>query len=191
MHPTKAHDPDGMPALFYQKMWDIVGNDVVSTALEVLKKGVDPSELNSTFLCFKKPKHTREFRLISLYNVIFKIITKTMANISKLILPHIVDEFQNAFVSERLITDNGLVAFDIFHYIRKKTTRNKGFVGMKLDMAKAYDRIEWNFLKEVFVSIGFPAKWIDLVWRCISITYFSILLNGISCKSLKSSRGLR
>ena len=67
-----------------------------------------------------------------------------MANRLKLILLYIVGEFQSAFVPKRLITDNGLVAFDIFHYMSKKTTGNKGFVGMKLDMAKAY-RIEWNF----------------------------------------------
>ena len=95
------------------------------------------------------------------------------------------------FFPGHLIINNGLVAFDIFRYMKKKTIGQKGFVGMKLDMAKAYDRVEWEFLKAILVSIGFLPKWIELIWRCISTTSFSILLNGIPCKSFKPSRGLR
>ena len=172
-----------------------MGDDVIVFVLDVLNNGGDPSKINSTFLCLipkiRKPKHTKDFRSISLCNVIFKLITKTIANRMKLILPLIVGDYQSAFVPGRLITDNGLIAFDIFHYMKKKTQGEKGYIGMKLDMTKTYDRVEWNFLVEVLKSMGFPSMWPDLIWRCISTTSFSVLLNGIPCKSFKPTRGLR
>ena len=131
MHPTKALGPDGMLALFYQQIWSVVREDVVKIALEVLNNKADLSNLNTTFLCLiamiKKPKHIKDFRPISVCNIIFKIITKIIANRLKSILPQIIGEFPSAFVLERLITYNGLVAFDIFHYIRKKAVGNKGY----------------------------------------------------------------
>ncbi|KAL1293347.1 hypothetical protein AAHE18_19G066400 [Arachis hypogaea] len=151
MHPTKSPGPDGMPALFYQKMWKTVGNDVTYQVFRILNHNDDPAPINATYIYF---------RPISLCNVIFKLVTKTIANRLKQILPDIVGEFQN----------NGLVAFEIFHYMKKKTT----------DMAKAYDRIEWPFLKEVMVSMGFSSRWVNLIWNCIS-----------SIKNFKPSRGLR
>ena len=75
-------------------------------------------------------------------NVIYKIISKTIANRLKIILLDIIGKFQSAFVLERLITDNALIAFESFHWMRKKKLGKKGNVGIKLDMAKAYDRIE-------------------------------------------------
>ena len=146
-------------ALFYQKMQNIMGDDVVNTALDILNNGVDPSAINSTFLCLilkiKKPRHTQDFRPISFCNLIFKIVTKIIANRLKLILPLIVGQFQITFVPDQLITNNGLVAFDILHYMKKKIAGQKGYVGMKLDIANAYDWVEWGFLKEVLKSMAF------------------------------------
>lgn len=90
----------------------------------------------------KRPKHTIEFRPISLCNVLFKIIIKTIAKRLKLVLPQIVMPFQSDFVPGRLITNNALIAFETFHYMWKNTKGKKGVVGMKLDMSKAYDRVE-------------------------------------------------
>jgi ribonuclease HI len=195
MKPTAAPGPDGMPAIFYQKYWHIVGDEISFLVLNVLNNGGDLSNLNHTFLCLipkkKKPTLTSEFRPISLCNVIYKVITKVIANRLKLILPDIIDTSQSAFVPGRLITDNALIAFEAFHYMRKKTTGRKGYVGMKLDMSKAYDRIEWPFLKEVLNSMGFPQHWISLIMNCVSTVSFSVLLNGGPCQSFLAHRGLR
>jgi hypothetical protein len=72
--------------------------------------------------------------------VIFKIITKTIANIIKLILPNVISPNQSAFVPGRLITDNTLVAYEVFHFFNQSTGK-KGYMGIKTDMAKAYDRV--------------------------------------------------
>jgi cytochrome c-type biogenesis protein CcmE len=84
-----------------------------------------------------------------------KIITKTIANRLKTILPDVISPNQSAFIQGRLITDNTLIASEIFHYL-KHTNRTNGYVGIKTDMAKAYDRVEWDFLAATLTSMGFP-----------------------------------
>ena len=143
--------------------------------LEVLNNGADIREINHTYLCLilkvKKPKHSQNFRPISLCNVIFKIITNTITNRIKLILPYIVGPYPIAFVPGRLITDNTFIAFEMFHNMRKKKTGNVGVAGLKLDIAKAYDKIEWAFLERVLRSMGFHNHWVCLIMKCISIVF--------------------
>ena len=91
MGPTKAPGPDGMNALFYQKFWHIVGNNVSSAVLEFLNFGIMIPEINYTHLVLipkiKSPEKMTNFRLFSLCNVIYKIISKVLANRLKIILP--------------------------------------------------------------------------------------------------------
>ncbi|MCH81674.1 hypothetical protein A2U01_0002465 [Trifolium medium] len=97
---------------------------------------------------------------------------------------------QSAFVQDRLITDNTLVAFEIFNYF-KHTNRKKGFVGIKNDMAKAYDRVEWNFLKATLEAMGFPQHLTNTIMRCVTTVQFSILINGNPSTPFRPQRGLR
>ncbi|KAL9675743.1 hypothetical protein QQ045_003949 [Rhodiola kirilowii] len=152
MHPTKAPGLDGFSVIFYQSNWSIVGQDVVNEALNCLNNGILNTKINETLIVLvpkvKKVERVEELRPISLCNVIMKIITKALANRLKDILPTIISHSHSAFVRGRLITDNILIAHEISHCIKNKTTHKTGFMSLKLDMSKAYDRIEWIFLEK-------------------------------------------
>lgn len=114
--------------------------------LGILNEGKSPEHINNTFIALipkcKNPTSPKQFRPISLCNVAMKIVTKTIANRIKSILPDVVDEEQSAFVKGRLITDNALIAMECFDWMKKKVKGKKWTMALKLDMAKAYDRME-------------------------------------------------
>ena len=83
---------------------------------------------------------------LSLYNVFYKIIAKVLVNCLKLVLSHVISESQSTFLSGRLITDNVVIAFETLHYLKQKTQGKSSSMALKLDMSKAYDRVEWQFL---------------------------------------------
>ncbi|XP_057451684.1 uncharacterized protein LOC130743447 [Lotus japonicus] len=114
-----------------------------------------------------------------------------MANRLKLILPDIICEAQSAFVPGLLITDNALVAFECFHFMKKKISGRNGVLALKLDMSKAYDRVKWPFLASVVLKMGFPQNWVDLIMSCVTTVSFSIMLNGVPQNPFSPGRGLR
>ena len=109
----------------------------------------------------QNPKKVFDFRPISLYNVIYKLISKVLANRLKPMLHSIISKTQSAFIANRLITDNILIAFEFLHHMKTNCTGKKGFMAMKLDMSKAYDRVEWCFLEQILLKLGFQESWVD------------------------------
>lgn len=132
-----------------------------------------------------------DFQPISLCNVIYKIISKVLANRLKQVLPHIISSTQSAFVSGRLVTDNALVACETLHTMRGQKKGKTGSLALKLDISKAYDRVEWVFLRAIMVKLSFPENWINWVMTCVTTPTFSILINGKPFRHITPSRGLR
>ena len=140
MHPCKAPSPNGIPVLFFNSFWHIVGNDVIKLVLNFLKLGIMPPNINHTFITLvpkvASPKSMKDLRPISLCNVIYKIMSKVLANRLKLILPVIINESQSAFVPNRLITENAIITLEIFHSIKHRQKVKKAILLSSLTCAK-------------------------------------------------------
>lgn len=157
---------------------------MTATCQHILNKGGNLATLNHTFIALilkvSKPRKLTEFRPISLCNVIYRIIAKTMANRLKKILNDIISPNQSAFVPNRLITDNIIIGYECINKIRQSEGRKRGLVALKLDISKAYDRVEWSFVQGTLQKLGFSVKWVDLIMNFISTASFSVLINGVA-----------
>ncbi|VFQ97974.1 unnamed protein product [Cuscuta campestris] len=167
MHPDKSHGPDGMNPGFYQKSWETVGSDVTQFVLKCIKECLFSDGMNDTTLVLipkkQTPKTVADLRPIALCNTTYKTISKMVANRLKPLLQHVISDNQFAFLPGRLISDNILLAVEMGHYLHRKQLGLTGWVGLKLDMAKAYDRVEWGFLRKMMEKLGFDSRWIELV----------------------------
>lgn len=112
-----------------------------------------------------------------------RILSKVMANRLKPCLNSIISDKQSAFIEGRLLTDNAMIAFEVNHYIRRKTQGKKGVAGLKIDVSKAYDRLEWRF--------GFHLTWISRVMTCVQTVSYSLLRNGGIFGDVHPQRGIR
>lgn len=124
------------------------------------------------------PSSPGNFRPISLCNVIYKIISKTLANRIKFVLPSYISPTQNAFVPGRLISYSSILACKFSNLIAHNKLANKFMAALKLDMSKAFDRVNWAFLIVALRKMGFSEKWINLLHQCFSTVSFSLLING-------------
>ncbi|KAE8671992.1 hypothetical protein F3Y22_tig00111877pilonHSYRG00313 [Hibiscus syriacus] len=182
IHPRKAHGIDGLPASFYRLHWDIVGADVVHLCLQLLQGTLDMSLVNKTVIVLIPkmfdPQQMKHLRPISLCTVVYKIVSKVLVRRLKGLMASCIHETQAVFLPGRQISDNILVAHELIHYMNSsKNGPNKG-AAIKLDMEKAYDRVEWSFLRKVMLKLGFCADWVNLIMRCVETVSFSVRING-------------
>jgi hypothetical protein len=189
MGPNKAPGPDGLTAGFFQVHWDLIGSQVCEAVLSFLNGGDLSDDLNTTIIVLipkcKNPVEMKQFQPISLCNVLYEICSKVLANHLRVFLDEIISEEQSAFVPGRLITDNVLIAYECTHYLKRK----KGKIGVcavKLDMAKAYDRVEWGYLEGIMTKLGFHEEFISRIMRCV--TSVSSVLELMGCSHNVSDR---
>jgi hypothetical protein len=195
MHPSKSSGPDDMSCFFFQTFWHNVGEDVIAAVLSVLNSGYFFQKINFTYIVLipkiPNPRTVADFRPISLCNVVYKIISKVLANRLKGHLDTIISYSQSAFVPGRLIINNVTVAYELLHGLKAKRVGKKGQIAVKLNMSKAYDRVEWNFPEGIMYKLGFEGQWINLIMACLKSVSYAILFNGEPHGLITPSQGIR
>ena len=153
-----------------------------------------PAGINDTAIVLipkvNSPADLKDFRPISLCNVVYKIIAKSLANRLKPHLPDYIDPAQQAFIEGRRISDNIIIAQEITHSFALKSWEYHAFM-LKIDLAKAFDRLEWNFIVSALSRKGLHGHFINRVHACVSSPTFSVPINGQSAAKFKSHRGIR
>ena len=191
--PFKAPRPDGLHAGFYQNSWSIVRDFVEKVVFEAFQTSSIPDYLNQTLLVLipkcQGPKSINHFRPISLCNTSYKIISKLIVQRLRPFLDQIISPFQSAFVLGRRGMDNMIIVQELIHTLSLKKGKS-GFMAIKIDLEKAYDRLEWNFIRDMLNLFKFPPYLIKLILSCVSTTSISVLINGGKLDPFLPSRGL-
>jgi hypothetical protein len=155
---TKASGLDGFTTLFYKTHWSIVKDVVLSCIEDFFGSNRLFKEQNHTFIALI-PKQlgassVHQFRPISLCNIIYKIISKILANRFKALLHLFISPYQSIFVPSRNIQDNTILAHELFNIINSKKGQGS-LMAIKIDMEKVFDHMEWNFILAILSKLGF------------------------------------
>ncbi|GJW77890.1 hypothetical protein Tco_0139572 [Tanacetum coccineum] len=151
---NKAPGPDGYSAAFFKEAWDIISVDICKVVKEFFTNGTLLKEVNHTTIALilkvATPLRINDFRPISCYNVLFKCISKIISNRVKGSLADLVSLNQSAFVPGRRISDNILLTQELMHNYH--LDRGPPRCAFKVDIQKAYDTVDWGFLKSILTG---------------------------------------
>nr|GEW59701.1 hypothetical protein [Tanacetum cinerariifolium] len=189
----KAPGLDGYTVAFFKDAWDIVADDFVAAVSEFFTNGKILKELNHTIIALipkvSSPTRVNDYRPISCCNVMFKCISKIIANRIKECLKILVSSNQSTFVPGRSIADNILLTQELMHNYH--VDRGLPRCAFKVDIQKAYDTVDWDFLSKVLSGFGFHSRMVGWIMECVTTTSFFISINGSLYGFFKSKRGLR
>jgi hypothetical protein len=194
MRSNAAPGPDGLNAAFYKSAWPWINDDVYKVVKDFYTHAHMPAEMNQTYITLipknNHPISPQDYRPISLCNVIYKIISKSLANRLKNHLPGYVSQAQSAFIANRHISSNIVITQEIIHSFNLTSCKTNAFI-LKIDLAKAFDRLDWNFIVAALFRLGLNDNFISLIYACISSPTFAVLVNDEPSGTFNSQRGLR
>jgi hypothetical protein len=201
---NKAPGLNGFSADFFKATWPIVGKDVVAAIqgfflyfififIFIFISSLLLKEVNATILTLvsKKinPSTIGDFRPIACYNVIYKCVTKIIANRMLPLLGGLVSMNHSAFIPTRSIYENVLLAQEFVRNYHKGTGNPR--CTLKIDLMKAYDSVNWEFMIHCLHCFGFLEKFLSWIRECITSPRFSVCLNGTLVGYFEEKNGLR
>ena len=190
----KSPGPDGLHAGFFQRFWSTVGDSVKEEIRKAFVCRKIPDYLNSTSIVLipkiQSPESINSYRPISLCNTVYKIVTKIIVGRLRPYLDKLIGPCQSAFVPGRRGVDNAIIVQELIHTMGKAKGKG-GYMALKIDLEKAYDKLEWSFIRDMLIRFNLPRNLIELIMSCISSVSTSLLFNGGALESFHPTRGIR
>jgi hypothetical protein len=189
----KAPGPDGYSSFFFKKSWGVIGGEFCAAVQNFFTSGELLRQVNHSIIALI-PKAANvntaaDFRPISCCNVVYKVISKILSGRLASALNAIISPMQNAFIGGRMMSDNiNLVQELLRHYGRKRASPR---CLMKVDFKKAFDSVQWHFLRQLLHMFGFPDRFVHLIMKCVETTSFSVAVNGTLYGFFPGKSGVR
>ncbi|KAK9048582.1 hypothetical protein SSX86_032453 [Deinandra increscens subsp. villosa] len=188
----KAPGPDGFSFGFIKHFWEVMKEDIVNFVSEFFDSASLPLGCNSSFISLipknQSPVSIVEFRPISLVGIQYKIISKILANRMAGVIDQIISPEQSAFIKGRQIIDGPLALNEMIDWFGFK---KKKMLVFKIDFAKAYDSVSWDYLDTMMQFVGFGNSWRRWIRACLASSRTSILVNGSPTSEFNVGKGLR
>ncbi|XP_060210363.1 uncharacterized protein LOC132637268 [Lycium barbarum] len=189
----KSPGMDRYPAEFYKQFWSVVGEEVTLAVIQFFQTGKLLKEVNCTNITLipkdPNPTYVKQFRPIACCSTLHKIIAKILMVRLKTIVDFLVGPSQSAFIEGRNILDNVILAHELLKGYTQKSVSPRCMI--KVDIRKAYDSMEWSFLRMLMLGLGIPTKMVNLIMQCVTTVSYTLLINGGTTTKFQAKRGLR
>ncbi|KAL6203603.1 hypothetical protein ACLB2K_027303 [Fragaria x ananassa] len=190
----KAPEPDGIPAKFFQAHWSTCKDDIAKMVKECFDKCELPENLNNTLIALipkvASPLSMKQMQPISLCNTLYKVVSKIIVQRLRPMMSMLVSPSQVSFIPSRNIIDNIIVAQEMLHKFRN-SKGNLEFMAWKIDLAKAYDKLQWQFIESVLWEVGIRGKLLQLMIQCFTSVNSRVIFNGEATEDFCPESGLR
>ncbi|GJY62634.1 RNA-directed DNA polymerase, eukaryota [Tanacetum coccineum] len=189
---NKSPGPDGFTFEFFKTYWDLVGQDFCAAVEHFFAHGSFAKGCNSSFIALIPKiidaKFVNDFRPISLIGCVYKVITKILAIRMTSVMEYLISDTQSAFLAGRHILDGPFILDEVLQWCKRK---KKHAMFFKVDFAKAYDSVRWDYLLDILVAFGFGPTWCKWIRGTFIYANTSILVNGSPTKEFSIHRGLK
>ncbi|XP_019265436.1 PREDICTED: uncharacterized protein LOC109242998 [Nicotiana attenuata] len=189
----KAPGIDGYPAEFFKENWEVIGEDVIKVVIQFFETRKLLREINCTTVTLipkvTNPNYVKEFRPIACCSTMYKIIAKLLTTRLKSVVDYLVGPSQSAFIEGRNILENVILAHELIKGYNQKKVSPRCTV--KVDIRKAYDSVDWNFLRALMLEFGILGKMVKLIMECVSTVSYSLLINEGLTPKFQAKKGLR
>ena len=189
----KAPGPDGFSACFFKKAWPIIGDQFSEAIHEFFSSGSLLKQINHSLIVLvpktKLANSVGDYRPIACCSVVYKVISKILASRLASVLDSIIDGAQSAFVKGRSLMENVHLAQELLRNFSRKRISPRCLI--KVDLRKAFDSVNWEFLQQILEGLGFPSVFSQWVMECIGTASYSIMINGGLHGFFKGQQGLR